>query len=212
MADSVPSAGATRSIISDAHAPSAGVSAGSVFIKLAGARTRFAEVAIFENDTGTRLAKRASRELEWGTTAASVDLFLVKQAGDDEPSAAMEEEALTQPRLGVARLLSSAGVVSGAWVIARLLEPLVAAPGECAHETVMCSTSWRPQGRARDSAAWRGAPLSLSVTSLPIPSQAAVTVAAPVQVCGLAPWVFAAPLPCASAASSLLGLVANGAL
>ena len=41
----------------------AGASAGSVFVKCSGdARARFAEVAIFEDDTVTRLAERASQK------------------------------------------------------------------------------------------------------------------------------------------------------
>ena len=54
-----------------AAAAAAGAPAGSVFVKRAGdARARFAEVEIFETDTVTRLAERASLKLDWRTTAA----------------------------------------------------------------------------------------------------------------------------------------------
>ena len=114
-----PPAAAGASSAAASTAP--GAPAGSVFVKRAGdARARFAEVFIFEGDTVARLAKRASLELGWGVSAAYVDLFLVKPAGEDEPSAAEEEEALKQPRLQVGRPLPRAGVASGAWVVARL--------------------------------------------------------------------------------------------
>ena len=67
-----------------AAAAAAGAPAGSVFVKRAGdARARFAEVEIFETDTVTRLADRASRKLDWRTSAAYVDLYLVKPAGGE---------------------------------------------------------------------------------------------------------------------------------
>ena len=126
-------------------APGTGTSVGSIFIKLAGdARARFAEVAIFDNDTVTRVAERASQKRGWNVDAAYVELFLVPAESEDEPSAAEEEEALKQPRLGVGRSLSRAGIASGAWVIARLTDPSAAAPGECVRETVKllsCSSS-----------------------------------------------------------------------
>ena len=114
-----PPAAAGASSAAASTAP--GAPAGSVFVKRAGdARARFAKVSTFEGDAVADLAKRASLELGWGVSAAYVDLFLVKPAGEDEPSAAEEEEALKQPRLQVGRPLPRAGVASGAWVVARL--------------------------------------------------------------------------------------------
>ena len=160
-------------------APDTGTSMGSIFIKLAGdARARFAEVAIFDGDTVTRLAKRASRELDWRTSAAYVELFLVKSAGSEQafttPTQAQIDAVLADERnvLGEGMPLSRAGIVSGAWVVARLTDPSAAVPGECVRETaslLSCSSSWRPEGlagRARDSTvAWGATPLSL--VSLP---------------------------------------------
>ena len=57
-----------------AHASSvaaAGALVGSVFIKLAGARTRFAPVDIFVGDAVCHLAERASVKLAWCTTAGT---------------------------------------------------------------------------------------------------------------------------------------------
>ena len=110
-----------------------GVSAGSVFVKRSDdVRAHFAEVDIFEADNVARLAERASLKLDWHTTAAYVDLFLVKPGGDDEPTAAEEGAALAQPRLQVGWLLSRALISSGAWVVARLPSLQAAAHGECA--------------------------------------------------------------------------------
>ena len=131
-------------------AAASGASMGSVFVKRNGdAHARFAEVAILEDDTVTRLAERASLKLDWRTSAAYVELFLVKPGGEDEPSAAEEEEALKQPRLGVGWSLPRAGIISGAWVIARLTDSPAAVSGKCAREPVSllsCSSSWRPDG------------------------------------------------------------------
>ena len=83
---------------------------------------------ILVGDAVGHLAERATLKLGWGVSAAYVDLFLVKPGGEDEPSAAEEEEALKQPRLQVGRPLPRAGVASGAWVVARLAD----APAEAA--------------------------------------------------------------------------------
>ena len=154
-------------------APGTGTSVGSIFIKLAGdARARFAEVAIFDNDTVTRVAERASQKRGWNVDAAYVELFLVPAESEDEPSAAEEEEALKQPRLGVGWSLPRAGIISGAWVIARLTDSPAAVSGKCAREPVSllsCSSSWRAKrlvGACWDSTgAWDATPLSL--VSLP---------------------------------------------
>ena len=135
-----------------AAAAAAGASAGSVFVKRSDdARARFAPVEIFVGDAVGHLTKRASLERRWGVDAAYVDLFLVKPDGDDEPTAAEEEAALTQPRLQVGWLLSRARISSGAWVLARLPDPPAAAPGECARAArslLSCSPS-RGAGGAR---------------------------------------------------------------
>ena len=141
-------------------AAAAGAPAGSVFVKRAGdAGARFAPVEIFVGDAVGHLTKRASLERRWGVDAAYVDLFLVKPDGDDEPIAAEEEAALTQPRLQVGWLLSRARISSGAWVLARLSSPPAAAPGECARARLAAPfrarRAWGPEalaGRARDSA------------------------------------------------------------
>jgi len=122
-----------------AVAAAAGAPAGSVFVKRAGdARARFAEVEIFETDTVTRLAERASLKLDWRTTAAYVDLFLIKPAGGEHafatPTQAQIDTVLADEGnvLGEAVPLAHAGITSGAWVVARLSSPPAAAPGECA--------------------------------------------------------------------------------
>ena len=137
---------------SSAAAAVAGVSAGSVFVKRSDdARARFAPVEIFVGDAVGHLAERASLKLGWRTTAAYVDLFLVKPDGDNEPIAAEEEAALTQPRLQVGWLLSRAGISSGAWVFARLPDPPAAAPGECARaaRSLLSRSPSRGAGGAR---------------------------------------------------------------
>ena len=109
-----------------------GAPAGSVFVKRSGVPTaRFAEVDIFVADTVTRLAERASLKLDWGTSAAYVDLFLVKLGGEDEPTDEEEAAALAQRHLGVGWSLSRAQIASGAWVVAQILVGApAAAPGE----------------------------------------------------------------------------------
>ena len=137
---------------SSAAAAVAGVSAGSVFVKRSDdAHARFAPVEIFVGDAVGHLAERASLKLGWRTTAAYVDLFLVKPDGDNEPIAAEEEAALTQPRLQVGWLLSRAGISSGAWVVARLPDPPAAAPGECARaaRSLLSRSPSRGAGGAR---------------------------------------------------------------
>jgi hypothetical protein len=117
-----------------AAATGGGASAGTVFVKRSGdPRARFAPVDIFVGDAVGHLADRASLKLEWRITAAYVDLFLVKPAGDDdEPSPADEAAALARPRLRVGVPLSRAHISSGAWVVALVGSPPAAALGECA--------------------------------------------------------------------------------
>ena len=133
-----------------------GTSMGSIFIKLAGdARARFAKVPILVGDAVTDLAKRASVERGWGVDAAYVDLFLVKSAGCEQafttPTQAQIDAVLADERnvLGEGMPLSRAGIVSGAWVIARLTDPSAAVPGECVRDPVSllsCLRSWGPEG------------------------------------------------------------------
>ena len=157
-------------------APDTGTSLGSIFIKLAGdARARFAEVAIFDGDTVTRLAKRASVELDWRTSAAYVELFLVPAESEDALAAGeVGPEALilaTRP-LSSIKALSAVGILNRSCLLARLTDPPAAAPGESVRETaslLSCSSSWRAKrlvGACWDSTgAWGATPLSL--VSLP---------------------------------------------
>jgi len=143
------SAAPASSAAAAAAAAAAGVSAGSVFVKRAGdAVARFARVPILVGDAVTDLAERASLRLEWRAPAAYVDLFLVKPGGDDEPTAAEEDDVLEQSRLGVGWPLSRALIASGAWVVARLPDPPAAAPGERARAArSLPSCSSRTGGR-----------------------------------------------------------------
>jgi hypothetical protein len=154
-------------------APDTGTSLGSIFIKLAGdARARFAEVAIFDGDTVTRLAKRASVELDWRTSAAYVELFLVPAESEDALAAGeVGPEALilaTRP-LSSIKALSAVGILNRSCLLARLTDPPAAAPGESVRETaslLSCSSSWRAKrlvGACWDSTgAWGATPFSLA--------------------------------------------------
>jgi hypothetical protein len=82
---------------------------------------RFTKVAIFAADTVTRLAERAALKLDWGKSAAFVDLYLVKLGGEDEPTDDEEAAALSKQHLGVGWPLSRAQIASGAWVVAKML-------------------------------------------------------------------------------------------
>ena len=162
MAASVHPGAATASPhASSVVAAAAGTSVGSVFIKNAGdARAHFAPVDIFASDAVGHLAKRASRELDWRTSAAYVKLFLVKSAGSEQafttPTQAQIDAVLADGHnvLGEGMPLPLAGIVSGAWIVARLTDPSAAASGECAHETVsLLSCSSRCCARG-DSERW----------------------------------------------------------
>ena len=130
--------------LASASASAAGSPVGSVFVKRAGdARARFAEVGIFETDTVTRLAKRASLELEWRTTAAYVDLFLVRTDCARRVQIGDESEGVGDA-LFSGDMLAAIGVVDGAFLLARLPDPPAAAAGECARATrslLSCSPS-----------------------------------------------------------------------
>ena len=131
-----------------AAAVAVGASAGSVFVKRSDdAVARFVPVEIFGGDAVGHLADRASRKLDWRRSAEYVDLFLIKPDGDDEPTAAEEEAALTEPRLQVGWLLPRARISSGAWVVARLPSLPAAGPGECARARPAASFRARREGR-----------------------------------------------------------------
>ena len=112
---------------------------GSVFVKRsADERAHFAEVEFFAGDTVARLAKRASKEIGWGVSAAYVEFFLVKKA-DSEPlfKAPTNEQIVHVLKnddnvLGEGMPLDRAGIAPGAWIVARLSGPSVAASGACA--------------------------------------------------------------------------------
>ncbi len=94
---------------------------GDVFVKLVDdSGARFAEVAIFENDTVSRLIKRAASELRWGVDAGHVELFLVQRVGEDEPTSVEEAAALTSPRLGATLSLTRAHIVDGVCLLAKV--------------------------------------------------------------------------------------------
>jgi len=157
------SSAAPASSSADAAAAVTGAPAGSVFVKRAGdARARFAEVEIFEADTVTRIAKRASLELEWRTTAAYVDLFLVRTDCARRVEIGDESEGVGDALFSGDKL-SAIGVVDGAFLLARLSSPPAAAPSECtraARSLLSCSPSRGAEGlagRARDSAGVCGA-------------------------------------------------------
>ena len=170
-----------------------GVSAGSVFVKRSDdALARFAEVEIFEADNVARLAERASLKLVWRTTAAYVDLFLIKPAGGEHafttPTQAQIDAVLANEGsvLGEGMPLSLASITSGAWVVARLPSLPAAAHGECARARgSQPPFALAEQGGRRCSRDMRAIPLgsllgahAFSVlASLSLPSQAAVAAA-----------------------------------
>jgi len=150
---SVAAAAAAAPASSVATAAASGVSAGSVFVKRSGdTRARFARVPILASDAVTDLAKRAALELNWRTTAAYVDLFLIKPAGGEHalatPTQAQIDAVLEKGKvLGEGMPLSLAGIYSGAWVVARLSPPPAGAPGECLRAAVLVRAGG-PEGLA----------------------------------------------------------------
>ena len=116
-------------------AAAAGASAGRVFVKRAGdPNARFAAVSILAGDYVADLAKRASLERGWGDSAY-MDLFLVPEerkaavAGGDAGSEALV--LATRPLCSI-DALSAASVLDRSCLLARLLVPHAAAPGETA--------------------------------------------------------------------------------
>ena len=145
---------------SSAAAAVAGVSAGCVFVKRAGdARARFAPVEILVGDAVGHLAERATLKLGWGVSAAYVDLFLVPAESEDAIAAGADgSEGLvlaTRP-LSSIKALSAVGISDRCCLLARLLDPPAAAPGECARAArslPSCSSSrggWRGSRDVRE--------------------------------------------------------------
>ena len=128
-------AGPSSAVSALSAAAAALVPLGSVFVKRSDdPDATFAEVTIHEGDTVARLAKNASRELEWGIIASHVKLFLVREGGEDEPTEAAVSAAVAPPhvRLQVGYPLPRARIGPGSWVVAVLSVPPAAAPGESA--------------------------------------------------------------------------------
>ena len=159
-------------------APDTGTSLGSIFIKLAGdARARFAEVAIFDDDTVTRLAERASQKRGWNVDAAYVDLFLVPAESEDALTAGedgLEALILATRPLSSIKALSAVGILNRSCLLARLTDPPAAAPGESVHETasiLSCSSSWRAMRLVGVLGFhWGFSPNPLRHTQSPLPS------------------------------------------
>ena len=156
---------AAAAAAADADAAAADAPAGRVFVKRSNdARARFAEVEIFEGDTVTRLAKRASHELDWGVGAAYVEFFLVPDGLVRQIQLEPKREAgvLVDANLCLATdALAEAGIRNRSCLLARLLTTPAAAPGECVRVRV----------RARSSRVWRHSTEHLlPVLTLPLPS------------------------------------------
>lgn len=93
----------------------------NVFVKRADdLSARFAEVALLESDTVSRVGERAAAKLHWGVNAGHVDLFLVRRGGEDEPTSEEEAAALNGPRLGATLGHERAGIVDGVCLLAKV--------------------------------------------------------------------------------------------
>ena len=136
-----------------AAAGGSGAPVGSVFIKRSGdALAHFAEVEIFEADNVARLAERASLKLEWRTTVAYVDLFLVPIASEDAVASredGAEARVLATPPLSSIKSLLAVSVRDRSCLLARLSGLPAAAPGECARARLAASCCRAGAGRAR---------------------------------------------------------------
>jgi hypothetical protein len=158
-------AGTSSAAPASSSAAAAAVLKGSVFVKQFGVGDAvYAEVDIYVGDKVARLAERAFAKFRWPGAANKVKLYLVKQTGDDEPTAEEEKEAIKRPRLGVGLSLLRAGIASGAWVVAGPSPPSEAsagaapapAPGLAAAPAAAASAAEGPAaaaGRAAASAA-----------------------------------------------------------
>jgi len=117
-----------------AAAVAVGASAGSVFVKRAGdVGVVFAEVDIYAGDSVARLAERASAKFRWLVGADKVKLFLVPVESEDAVAAGedgSEERVLALRPLSSIKALADVGVLAGSCLLAQLLEPPAAAPGE----------------------------------------------------------------------------------
>ena len=164
-----PSSAAPAS--SAAAAAAAGASAGSVFVKRAGdARARFAPVEIFVGDAVGHLAERASLKLDWRTTAAYVDLFLVRTDCARRVQIGDESEGVGDA-LFSGDMLAAIGVSNGAFLLARLPDPPVAAAGECARaiRSLPSCLSSRGAGGARGTCERFRWGLCWALTPFPFP-------------------------------------------
>ena len=147
---------------SSAAASAAGVSAGSVFVKRAeDVDAAFAEVDIYAGDNVARLADRACAKFRWLVGADKVKLFLVPDDLVRDIQLMPEHEAgvFVRENLRLATdALAEAGIRDRSCLLARLLDPPAAAPGECARAAcslLSCSPSRGAgvaRGTARDSA------------------------------------------------------------
>jgi len=117
--------------MSSAAAAAAGAPAGSVFVKRAGdADAVFAPVDIFVGDAVGHLAERASAKFRWLVGADKVKLFLVSAAFAEAVEGGDESTGVAAKKLFSGASLAHAGVSNGAFLLARLPDPPVAAPGE----------------------------------------------------------------------------------
>ncbi len=133
VAAAAAGAGPSFAAPASAAAAAAGAPAGSVFVKRAGdARASFAPVEIFVGDAVGHLADRASRKLDWRTSASYVDLFLVSMDFAEAVEGGDESTGIAAKKLFSGASLVHAGVSNGAFLLARLPDPPAAAPGECA--------------------------------------------------------------------------------
>ena len=93
----------------------------------------FAEVDIYAGDNVARLAERASTKFRWLVGADKVKLFLVPVESEDAVAAGedgSEEHVLAMRPLSSIKALADVGVLAGSCLLAQLLEPPAAAPGE----------------------------------------------------------------------------------
>ena len=107
---------------------------GCVFVKRSGdPDAAFAEVEFFAGDTVARLAKRASKEIGWGVSAAYVEFFRVPDVRALNKGVTSEKDVLvTSNRCEATDDLEEAGIRHRSCLLARLSGPPAAAPGECA--------------------------------------------------------------------------------
>ena len=91
-----------------------------VRIMLVGAGS-FAKIEFRAGDDVTDLAKRACAELpSWRADSALLYLYFVAAGGDEEPTAEEISAVLSSGRrLGMGWSITRAGIVSGAWLVAR---------------------------------------------------------------------------------------------